>query len=167
MPRCRFAARFGKLPLAYSLGLVLAACVVLLLPAFALAFVSTGTDGCLCQSPLPPGDPFTVIVLFDSCHGWLAGGLALVTTFCGSEALTTGALAPRAVPGRSLPSAGRPRPATRQVRVREGRKAPASSGVGRRARLPAIASSSQPNRGAPARASFPIAAASAQAKEGG
>lgn len=95
LSRCRVAARSGGPPITGLLGLLLAACAVLLLPAFALAFVSTGTDGCFCQSPLPPGDPLTVIVLLDACHGWLAGDRVLVTPVCGSEAVTGGGLAPQ------------------------------------------------------------------------
>jgi hypothetical protein len=106
VPRCCFAARSGRLPRA---GLLLATAVVLLLPAFALAFVSTGTDGCLCQSPQPPGDPFTVIVLLDACHSWLAGGPVGVTPVCGSEAVTGGGLAPQSF-ACTAASVGRPPP---------------------------------------------------------
>ena len=96
VPRCSFAARSGRLPLVCSLGLVLAACLVLLLPALALALVSTGSDGSLCQTPLPPGDPFTALAFPDACHSWALGVCpVLPTTGCGLEAVRIGALAPQ------------------------------------------------------------------------
>ena len=118
VPRCRFAARSGKLPL---VGLLLASAALLLLPAFALAFLPGDNGGCLCQSPQPPGDPLTVVALLDACHGWLGGGPVLVTTGCRSEAVTSGALIPQGC-AWTIASVGRSPPlAPRQVRVRKGR----------------------------------------------
>ena len=77
MSRCRFAARLGGPPLAGSLGLLLAGAALLLLSAFALAFVASGTGGCLCQSPQPPGDSLTVVACLDACQGWLAAAPCL------------------------------------------------------------------------------------------
>ena len=110
VPRRRFAARFGGPSLACSLGLVLATSVVLLLPAFALAFVSGDGSGCLCQSPQPPGDPFTVVALLDASHGWaMRAGPALVTASCGSQKVTSRALIPQGCPW-TVASVGRPPP---------------------------------------------------------
>ena len=109
VPRCRFAARSGKPRLVGSLGLLFAGAAVLLLPALALAVVSSD-GGCLCQSPQPPGDSLTVVALHDACHGWmLSGGPALVTSGCGLEAVTTGALTPQGCT-RTAASVGRPPP---------------------------------------------------------
>ena len=77
------------------LGLLLTITAVLLLPTLALAFVSGDNNGCLCQSPQPPGDALTVVALLDACQGWLGGGPVLLTTGCGLEEVTTGALAPQ------------------------------------------------------------------------
>ena len=109
VPRCRFAARSGRPPLAGLLGLVLVGAAVLLLPAFALAFVSGDNNGCLCQSPQPPGDSLAVLALLDAGHGWLGGGPVLLITGCRPEGVTDGALIPQ---GRSWPvaSVGRPPP---------------------------------------------------------
>ena len=109
LSRCRFAARSGRPPLVGLLGLSLAAAAMLLLPAFALAFVSGDSTGCLCQSPQPPGDSLTVVALLDAGQGWLGGGPVLVTSGCRAEALTSGAETPQ---GRPWPiaSVGRPPP---------------------------------------------------------
>jgi hypothetical protein len=109
LSRCRFAARFGRLPLAGLLGLLLATTAGLLLPAFALAFASADNNGCLCQSPQPPGDPLTVVALIDACHGWLGGGPILLTTGCRSEAVASGALVPQGC-AWTVASVGRPPP---------------------------------------------------------
>ena len=111
VPRRRFAARFGGPSLVGSLGLVLATSVVLLLPAFALAFVSGDGDGaCLCQSPQPPGDPLTVVALLDASHGWVLGARPVfVTASCGSQEVTSRALIPRGCPW-TVASVGRPPP---------------------------------------------------------
>ena len=109
LSRCRFAARSGRLSLAGLLGLVLASAVVLLLPAFALAFVSGDSTGCLCQSPQPPGDPLTVVASLDVCHDWLGGGLVLLTTGCRSETVASGALVPQGC-ACTIASVGRPPP---------------------------------------------------------
>ena len=106
---CRFAARSGRLPLAGLLGLLLAATVVLLLPALALALLPGDQGGCLCQSPQPPGDSLTVVALLDACHGWLGGGPAFVTAGCRAEAVTSGALVPQGC-AWSAASVGRPPP---------------------------------------------------------
>ena len=109
LSRCRFAARFGRLPLVGLLGLLLAATAVLLLPAFALAFVSGDGSSCLCQSPQPPGDLPPVVALLDACQGWLGGGPVLLTAGSRSEAVADGALVPQ---GCAWPvaSVGRPPP---------------------------------------------------------
>ena len=106
---CRLAARSGRLPLAGLLGLLLAVAAVLLLPAFALAFVSGDSNGCLCQSPQPPGDSLTVVALLDACQGWLGGGPVLLTSGCDTEAVAGGARLPQ---GCACPiaSVGRPPP---------------------------------------------------------
>jgi hypothetical protein len=109
VPRRRFAARFGRPSLACSLGMVLATSVVLLLPAFALAFVAGDNGGCLCQSPQPPGDCLTVVALLDDCQGWLGGGPVLQTTGSRSEAVASGALIPQGCPW-TVASVGRPPP---------------------------------------------------------
>ena len=109
VPRCRFAARSGRLSLAGLLGLVLAGVAVLLLPAFALAFVSGDSTGCLCQSPQPPGDSLTVVALLDAGQGWLGGGPVLVTTGCRSETVASGALVPQGC-ACTIASVGRPPP---------------------------------------------------------
>ena len=106
---CRFAARPGRLSLAGLLGLLLAAAAILLLPTFALAFVSGDNGGCLCQSPQPPGDPLTVVALIDACHGWLGGGPVLVNAGCSVEAVASGALVPQSC-AWSAASVGRPPP---------------------------------------------------------
>ena len=77
------------------LGLLLTITAVLLLPTLALAFVSGDNNGCLCQSPQPPGDPLLVVALLDACHGRLGGGPVLVNAGCPSEAVASGALVPR------------------------------------------------------------------------
>ena len=109
LSRCRFAARSGRPPLVGLLGLSLAAAAMLLLPAFALAFVSGDSTGCLCQSPQPPGDPLTVVASLDVCHDWLGGGLVLLTTGCRAEALAGGALLPQGC-AWPIASVGRPPP---------------------------------------------------------
>jgi hypothetical protein len=109
LSRCRFAARSGRLSLACSLGMVLATSAVLLLPAFALALLPGDNGGCLCQSPQPPGDPFTVVALLDVFHGWLGGGLVLLTSGCRSEAVASSVLTPRGC-GWTAASVGRPPP---------------------------------------------------------
>ena len=109
VPRCRFAARSGRPPLAGLLGLLLAGAAVLLLPAFALAFISSDQGGCLCQSPQPPGDPLPVVALLDACQGWLGGGPVLVTTGCRSETVAGGALVPQGC-ACTIASVGRPPP---------------------------------------------------------
>ena len=75
--------------------IVLISIALLLLPAFALAFVSGDSTGCLCQSPQPPGDSLAVLALLDAGHGWLGGGPVLVNAGCPSEAVASGALVPR------------------------------------------------------------------------
>ena len=107
--RCRVAARFGRPPLAGLLGLVLVGTAALLLPAFALAFVSGDSTGCLCQSPQPPGDSLTVVALLDACHGWLGGGPVLLTSGCSTEAVAGGALTPQGCTW-TVASVGRPPP---------------------------------------------------------
>jgi hypothetical protein len=110
VPRRRFAARVGRLPLVCSLGLVLAACIVLLLPALALAFVSTGSDGSLCQSPQPPGDSFAVFALLDASQGYAPVGCpVLLTAGCRSEAVAGGGLTPQSF-AWIVSSVGRPPP---------------------------------------------------------
>ena len=109
VPRCRFAARSGRPPLAGLLGLVLASAVVFLLPAFAWAFVSSDGSGCLCQSPQPPGDSLTVLAWLDACHGWLGSGLVLVTSGCDWQAVAGGALVPQGC-ACTIASVGRPPP---------------------------------------------------------
>ena len=107
--RCRLAARSGRPPLAGLLGLLLVGVAVLLLPAFALAFVSGDNNGCLCQSPQPPGDSLTVLALLDAGHGWLGGGPVLLTTGCSTEAVTSGALTLQGY-AWTVTSVGRPPP---------------------------------------------------------
>ncbi len=104
--RCRFAARLGRPPLVGSLGLLLAGAALLLLPALAVGLLPGDNGGCLCQSPLPPGEPPTAAACLD---GWLAAGPMLAITGCSAEALITGALTPQ---GRAGPvaSVGRPPP---------------------------------------------------------
>jgi TolB protein len=144
LSRCRFAACFGRLPLAGLLGLLLAATAVLLLPAFALAFVSGDGNGCLCQSPQPPGDPQIVVALPDASHGWLGGGLVLAVTGCRSQAVADGALVPQGW-ARTAASVGRPPPLSDQAgsrlrgRDRAGEE-PASLRFGPQARPPGVAS---------------------------
>ena len=106
---CRFAARSGRLPLAGLLGLLLAATVVLLLPALALALLPGDQGGCLCQSPQPPGDSLTVVALLDAFHGWLGGGPALLSAGRHAEALTGGAPLPQGC-AWPIASVGRPPP---------------------------------------------------------
>ena len=109
LSRCRFAARSGRPPLVGLLGLSLAAAAMLLLPAFALAFVSGDNNGCLCQSPQPPGDSLAVLALLDAGHGWLGGGPVLLITGCRAEALAGGALLPQGC-AWPIASVGRPPP---------------------------------------------------------
>jgi len=109
LSRCRFAARSGRLPLVGLIGLLLAVVALLLLPTLALAFVSGDNNGCLCQSPQPPGDPLTVVALLDACHGWLGGGPVLVTSGCRVEAVTSGAETPQGCASTAA-SVGRPPP---------------------------------------------------------
>ena len=91
------------------LGFLLVGVAVLLLPAFALAFVSGDNNGCLCQSPQPPGDPLTVVAFLDACQGWLGGGPMLLTSGCRSETVAGGALVPQGC-AWTVASVGRPPP---------------------------------------------------------
>ena len=109
LSRCRFAARFGRLPLACLIGLLLAVVALLLLPTLALAFVSGDNNGCLCQSPQPPGDPLLVVALLEACHGWLGGGPVLVTSGCDWQTVASGALVPQGC-AWTIASVGRPPP---------------------------------------------------------
>jgi hypothetical protein len=107
--RRRSVAVSARPPLVWSLGLLAGTVAVLLLPAFAFAFLSADTGACLCQSLQSPGDYFTVVACLDVAHGWLACGATPLTTACGLGAVSTGAQAPR---GRSWTAAsvGRPPP---------------------------------------------------------
>ena len=109
VPRCRFAARSGGPPIPGLLGLLLAVAAVLVLPAFAVAFLPGDKNGCLCQSPQPPGDALTVVALLDACQGWLGGGPVLVTSGCRVEAMAGGALTPQSC-AWTVASVGRPPP---------------------------------------------------------
>ena len=68
--------------------------------AFALAFVSGDNNGCLCQSPQPPGDPLTVVAFLDAYPGRVliaadsAGRREVITQLLGAHGRT-----PRAVAG--------------------------------------------------------------------
>ena len=109
VPRRRFAARSGRLPLAGLLGLLLAVAAVLVLPAFALAFLPGDNGACLCQSPQPPSDSLSVVAFLDVCQGWLGGGPVLLSTGCGMEAVTTHGLAPQSF-ACTVALVGRPPP---------------------------------------------------------
>lgn len=109
LSRCRFAARSGRLPLACLNGLLLAVVAVLLLPALALACISSDEGGCLCQSPQPPGDSLSVVALLDVCQGWLGGGPMLLTADSRSQAVAGGTLIPQGC-ARTVASVGRPPP---------------------------------------------------------
>lgn len=85
--RRRLVAGSGRPTLVCSLGLLAAAVAVLLLPAFACAFLSGDSGACLCQSPQPPGDSLAVVACFDVSHGWLACGFTLLATACGLGAV--------------------------------------------------------------------------------
>ncbi len=111
VPRCCFAARPGRPPLACPLGLLLAVAAVLLLPVLALAFVPSDNGGCLCQSPQPLGDSLTVVAFLDASHSWaLAGGSLLPSTGCRSERATSSGLIPQSF-ARIVALVGRPPPA--------------------------------------------------------
>jgi hypothetical protein len=97
------------LPAVGLLGLLLTITAVLLLPTLALAFVSGDNNGCLCQSPQPPGDPLTVVALLEACHGWLGGGPVLVTSGCDWQTVASGALVPQGC-AWTIASVGRPPP---------------------------------------------------------
>lgn len=106
----RVTARYGRWPLACLLGLLLAASLLLLLPAFAWAFLSTDDGTCLCQGPEPPGDPLTVLCFLDAAHGWaVCGSATLLTAGCSVEIVSSGTPAPE---GRAFAAAsvGRPPP---------------------------------------------------------
>jgi hypothetical protein len=107
--RRRFAARSAKPTLVCGLGLLLGAVAILLLPAFALAFLPGDNGGCLCQSPQPPGDSLTVVALLDASHGWLGGSPVLVTASGGSQEVTSGAETPQGC-AWTVASVGRPPP---------------------------------------------------------
>ena len=107
--RRRLAAGLGRPPLVCSLGLLAAAVAVLLLPAFAFAFLCGDTGACLCQSPQPPGDYLGGVTFLDVAHGWLAAGPLLLTIGCGPEAVIGGAQAPQGRPW-TVASVGRPPP---------------------------------------------------------
>ena len=109
VPRRRFVARFGGPSIPGLLGLLLAVAAVLVLPAFAVAFLPGDNNGCLCQSPQPPGDSLTVLALLDAGHGWLGGGPVLLTTGCSTEAVTSGALTLQGY-AWTVTSVGRPPP---------------------------------------------------------
>jgi hypothetical protein len=110
VPRCRFAARSGRPPLACSPWLLLAAAAVLLAPAFTLVLLPGDTSACLCQSPQPPGDPFAVPAFLDPSQGWPGGnGLLPLTTGCASEVVTRGGLTPQSF-AWIIASVGRPPP---------------------------------------------------------
>jgi hypothetical protein len=110
VPYRRFVARYGRWPHAVLLGLLLFAFLVLLLPAFALAFLAPDDGSCLCQGPQSPGDPLAVVCFLDASHCWAHGtDPTIVTTGCDLEAVTSGVPAPQ---GRAFTAAsvGRPPP---------------------------------------------------------
>jgi hypothetical protein len=109
VPRCRFAARSGRLPLPCLLGLALAIFAVLLLPPCAVAFLSGGDDGAVCQAPQPPGDPLTVVAFLTVSHGCLLGGPVLLTSACGRAMLPCGEPTPRGL-AWTVALVGRPPP---------------------------------------------------------
>ena len=110
VPRRRFAAGSDRLSLACPLGLLLATCAVLLVPAFALVLLPGGNGACSCQSPQPPGEPCTLLAFLDPSHGLLLGGGAMpLRSGCRIEALRSGGPTPQSF-AWIVTSVGRPPP---------------------------------------------------------
>ena len=112
--RRRLVAGSGRPTLVCSLGLLAATVAVLLLPAFACAFLSADSSACLCQSPQPPGDSLAVVACLDISHGWLSCSLTLLATACGLGAVSVGPQTPQ---GHicTATSVGRPPPLSAQA----------------------------------------------------
>jgi hypothetical protein len=107
--RC-FAVRSGRLPLAGLLGVACAIFALLLVPAFALAFVCNGDDAALCRAPDPPGDPFSSATFLDLCHGLaLCAGPVLLAPGRACAALPNGEPTPQGL-AFTLALVGRPPP---------------------------------------------------------